>query len=187
MTVDQKIPVRSIFILANARLDYRRISHCRKTARDIFLHDFCFGSRRQARLRVGIDPLSMMIERNLQPAAFNVRHSVILIFLKQPRGQSRRRESRVSWRHAKKENFLAAGKNSMSENLGKNFAEPRAARENELRRRNRFAINAFHGVQMPSYLRRLNQSNPELHAQFDRILDNRRNSSTRQQYPALRL
>src|SRR5579863_3647932 len=148
MPVDQKISVGSIFVLADARLDHRRIAHCRKTAGNVFLNHFSLGRRRQARLRVGIDALSMMVERNLQPAAFDVRHSVILVFLKEPGRQSWRRESRVSRRHAKKENFLPAWKNAMPKNLGKNVAEPRPACENELPRRNRLAVAAFYAGQL---------------------------------------
>src|SRR5580692_4005261 len=149
MPVNQKVSVRRIFILAHTRLDYRSISHCRKTAGHIFPHHFRFRSRRQARLRVGIDALSMMIERNLQPAAFNVGHPVILIFLKKPCRQSWWRESLISSGHAEKENLLPARKDAVPKNFGENFAKPRAAGKNKLPRRNCLSVAAFYVVQTP--------------------------------------
>src|SRR5580704_369349 len=155
MPVDQKIAVRCIFVLADARLDHWRIPHGRKTAGHIFLNYFRFCRCRQARLRVGIDALAVMIERNFQPAAFNVRHPVILILLKKPRRQSRRSKSLISWGHAEEENFLPARKNSVPKNFGENFAEPRSTSEDKLPRRNRFAVAAFDVVQWTRSARRL--------------------------------
>src|ERR1700722_19553323 len=61
VSVDQKISVRGILVLADARLDHRRVSHRRKAAADVVPHYFRFRSRWQARLCVGIDALSMMV------------------------------------------------------------------------------------------------------------------------------
>src|SRR5271154_1653194 len=149
MAINQKIAIGSIFVLAHARLDNWCISQSRETRSHIFLHDFGLRGRRQTRLRIGIDALPMMIERNLQPAAFNVGHPVIFIFLKKPRRQGRRSESRVSRRHPQKEDFLATWENSLSKNLGKHFAEPGSASKNKLPGGNRFTIAAFHAAQMP--------------------------------------
>src|SRR5277367_5052407 len=187
MPVDQKIAVGSVFVLAHPRLHHRRISQSREAHAHIFLHDFGFRSRRQTRLRVGIDALSVMIERNLQPAALNVRHSVVLIFLKQPCWQGRWRESRVSRRHAKKEDFLPARENSLSKNLGKHFAEPGSASKYKLSGRNRFSVAASDARETPSSARRLNQRNPKLDSQLDSIFDDRSHRSPRHQYAALRL
>src|ERR1700684_2700508 len=83
MPVDQKIPARSIFILANARLDDRRVAQGRESPSHIRPHFFGSGFGDNPRLRVGIDARPVPIERNLESPRLDVRHSIRLVALKE--------------------------------------------------------------------------------------------------------
>jgi hypothetical protein len=73
-----------------------------------------------------------MVKSDLQPPAFDVRHSIDQVLLEQPGRKRWRRKSPIPSRYAKKENFLPRREDSRAENVWKNFPEPRTASEHEL-------------------------------------------------------
>src|SRR5580704_9582888 len=131
MPIDQKISARSIFVLANARLDDRRIAQRREPPRHVFSHLVCRGLADNARLRVWIDDRSVAVERNLESARLDIRHSVSFIILKHESWKRRRSKPRVAGRHSEKINLLPRRENPLAKHVGKKLAEPRAARKNK--------------------------------------------------------
>ncbi len=76
MLIDQEISVRSVFVLADARFDYRRIFERGETAGEEFARGGeGFGSG-DARLRVGIDGGAVAIVGDFEAAGFEVGHAV---------------------------------------------------------------------------------------------------------------
>src|SRR6266568_1001995 len=140
MPVDQKIPVRSIFVLANARFHNRRILQRRKSPRNILSNHLCHRHRNNPGLRIRINSLPMLVKRNLQPPSLDVRHSIDQVFLKQPCRHCRWRKPCIRRRSSEEEDFLPRGKDSRAENVRENFAKPRTARKNKLPGGNPFAL-----------------------------------------------
>src|SRR6266576_672184 len=106
MPVDQKIPVRSVFVLAHARFHNRRVAQGREAPCYIFSNHLRHRGRHHPRLRVRINSLAMLVKRNLQSPSLDVRHSINQVFLKQPRRQRRRRKSHIACRNTEEEHFL---------------------------------------------------------------------------------
>src|SRR5713101_3145095 len=136
MPVDQKIPVRGILILANARFNNRRILQCWEPPRHILLRHLRHRGRNDPRLRVRINALAMLVKRNLQSAPLDVRHSINQVFLKQPSRQRRTCKSHIACRNTEEKYFLPRRENPCAENVRENFAKPRATRKHELPRGN---------------------------------------------------
>ena len=92
MLIDQKISVRCVFVLADARFDHRCIVERREAAGQKFLRGGeRFGSG-DARLRVGIDLCAVAIVGHFEAAIFEVGHAVKFIAQDQPRGHGGRRK-----------------------------------------------------------------------------------------------
>src|ERR1700722_10773269 len=130
MPIDQKIAARSIFVLADARLDDRRIAQRRESPRHVLSHFFSGSFANNARLRVRIDDCSVLVERNLESARLDVRHPVSFVILKHERWKRRGSKPRVAGRHSEEINLLPRRENALAENIGKKFAKPRAAPKN---------------------------------------------------------
>src|SRR5215468_7722060 len=81
----------------------------------------------------------MRVQRNLQTAALNVRHSVAFIVLKKKGRQGRRRKSQITRRQSKIKNFLTSYKQSRPHNRWKKFRQPYPTRKNKLIRGNLLA------------------------------------------------
>src|SRR5260370_664564 len=124
MPVDQKLSVPSIFVLAYARLHNRRPAQPRKPLLHKTPRFFRAFRTRQTRLRVRINALAVPVHRDLQPPAFQIRHPVNLILLKQPRRQRLPRKSRIPRAHAQEKHFLPARENPSPQNLRKKFPQP---------------------------------------------------------------
>src|SRR5262245_4090151 len=132
MAIDQKIAVRGVLVLADARLDERRVFQMRKAAGEVLTHWRQPLGRHLPLAGLRIECRTVTVERDLEPAGLQIRDAVDLTAEVDPDGQQRRRESPVARRSAKKEYFLARRMNAVSEHVGKHFGEPRAARENEV-------------------------------------------------------
>src|SRR5271165_1287338 len=134
MTIDEKVPRRCVFVLANAGLHDRRVfqgreSPCHKTPSP--LRAF---SRDEPGLPIGIYPFTVSIAGKFQSARLDVRHAVGIFLLEQTAWQRGRGKSRVTRRCAKEENFLPGRENSRPQQLRKDLAEPWPTGEDELSR-----------------------------------------------------
>src|SRR5260370_21717390 len=88
----------------------------------------------------------MLVKRNLQSTAFDVRHSINQVFLKQPSRQRRRRKPHISRWNPKEKHFLSRREYPQPKNVWKNLSKPWPARKNKLPRRNAFATACFYFV-----------------------------------------
>src|SRR6516164_4972417 len=114
MAVDEEVPIRGVFVLANARLDNQRACQgreaaCDKTPRP--LHTFW---RDQAGLCIGVNALAMRVVGKFQAACLDLRHAVSLFLLEQPCWQSGSRKTRIARGRAEEEYFLAGGEDSLA-------------------------------------------------------------------------
>src|SRR5437879_4141 len=134
MTIDQKIPVRTVLILAHTRLHNWRVLQRRESPRHVLSRQLRHRRRNNPRLRVRINSLPVLVERNLQSSSFDVWHSINQVLLKQPSRQRRCRKPRISRRNPKEKYFLPRRKYPRSKNIRKNFPKPRPTRKNELPR-----------------------------------------------------
>src|SRR6267142_4611121 len=146
MPVNQKITIRTVFVLANTRLDDRRVFQYRKAPCHILSNDFRHLRRHDPRLRVRIYQPSMLVKRNLQSPSLDVRHSIHQLLLKQPGGQRRRRKPCIARRNAEEEHFLSRRKDSRAEKFWEYFSKPRATSKHELSRDDFLAIACCHFV-----------------------------------------
>src|SRR5882724_1487519 len=96
MPVNQKISARSVLILADASFHDRGILQGRESQRHVRSNPFPHHRRNNPGLRVWIDSPPMPVICNLQSPAFDVRHSVEEILLKQPGRQRRRSKPRIT-------------------------------------------------------------------------------------------
>src|SRR4029077_19271450 len=132
MAIDEEVPIRGVFVLANARLDNRRLCEgreaaCDKTPRP--LHPFWRG---QAGLCVGVHALAMCVAGKFQAACLDVRHAVGLFLLEQPCWQRGSRKTRIAGGCAEEEYFLPSGEDSLAKHSRNPLAEPRTTRKHEL-------------------------------------------------------
>ena len=143
MLINQKIAIGGVFVLADARFDDGGVFQGGKPAREKF---FCggdaFGSS-DARLRVGIDGGAVAIVGDFEAASFEIGHAVEFVAQDEPRGQCGRLEARVGGRDAEEENFLSRNEDAIANEVGEEFGEPRAARENEFRGGDIFAADGL--------------------------------------------
>src|SRR5260370_12824082 len=84
MLVNQKISIRSVFVLAHSCFHDRSILQGGEPPLHIGARPFPRHRCDDSRLRVRIDKVSMSVIRNLQSSAFNIWHSIEKILLKHP-------------------------------------------------------------------------------------------------------
>src|ERR1700730_3481230 len=140
VSVDQKIAIRSVFVLAHARLDDGRVCQGREAFCHVGAHALDGFNRHHTRLRIGVNALAVTVQCDLEAPRFKVRHAVHFVRLIQPSRKRPRGKLVVSRRHAKKEHLLAAGKYTRAKNFREYFSQPRATGKNKLSRRNSLAI-----------------------------------------------
>src|SRR5262245_38510896 len=119
MAVDKEIAVRRVFVLANPRLDERRVRQPRKAP----------GQKRARQLKrifsqvalggVRVNRLAVTIEPEFEAAIFQVGHAVSFGAEIDPGRRQRRGEARVARRDTEKIHLLASRANSISEQRGK--------------------------------------------------------------------
>src|ERR1700730_11638070 len=114
MTIDQKVTVPGIFILANARLDERRIFESGNPSRQQLTHFGEPGARRYSIATVGIKGRSMTIDGYLSASVFEIGKAVRFVFEVDPNRQSGDRKLLPVKIGIKVENFLACGVNSIA-------------------------------------------------------------------------
>src|SRR5205814_5062258 len=102
-------------------------SHC-AVLTDYFYILLCYDSIIFANIKMR----NLLIKRNFQHAALQVRHSVTLVVFDQPGWQCGRRKSVIAGRNAKIKDGLPRYKNALSQNVRENFSQPSAARKHEL-------------------------------------------------------
>src|SRR6266404_8857996 len=119
MPIDQKIATRSVFILADPRLHNRSICQGGESVRNVPPNLTYFRWRHHSRLPVRIDPLAVFVQRDLQPAALQVRHSITFVIFDQPGRQSWSRKSRVSARNPEIKHALPRRENSIPQDFRK--------------------------------------------------------------------
>ena len=114
MPVDQKIAVRGIFILADARFDQRRIGEGGETLAQhragfaqSLLRDFAIAG-------FGIELRTMGIERDFESAAVERGDRIDAFTKRDPR-----RQTFISGRRAEEKNFLARGADAAAQDFGK--------------------------------------------------------------------
>src|SRR5205814_594909 len=129
MPIDQKVTAGSILVLADPRFNNRRLGKSREAARDVLPDLVHFLRRHNPRLRVRINARAVLVERDFQPAALQVWHSVTLVVFDQPGGQCWRRKSVVSGRNAKIKDALPGRENFIAQSLRKKLRKPRSARK----------------------------------------------------------
>src|SRR5690348_735379 len=185
--VNEKIPARSIFVLAHARLHNRRSAQGRESPRHIFVHGFGHLRRNDSRLGVGIHLFTVLVERNLQSTTLDVRHPVDQVFLKQPRRQRWRSKSRFAGRYAEKENFLPRGKNSSAEHIRENLPQPRPTCKDELSRGDTLSLVRSHVLHGPCFSWVYSLPAAILHAKPSRIFHHGRHGPPGHQHPTKRL
>src|SRR3984893_5666738 len=148
VSVDQKIAIRSVFVLAHARLDDGRVCQSREAFCHVGAHALDGFRRNHARLRIGVNALAVTVECDLEATRFKVRHAVHFVRLNQPSRKRPRGKLVVSRRHAKKEHLLAAGEYTRAKNFRKYFSQPRATGKNKLSRRNSLAVARGNSIQL---------------------------------------
>src|SRR6266436_3020290 len=187
MPVDQKIPVRTVFVLAHTRFDNRRILQCRESPRHVLSHHLRHLRRNNPRLRVRINSLPMLVKGNLQSSSFDVRHSINQVFLKQPSRQRRCRKPRIARGNPKEKHFLSRREYPRLKNVRKNFSKPRPARKNKIPRRDFFAATCFYFVNAAGSRWPEDLSAAIPRSQPNRIFRHGSHRPPRQQHAAIRL
>src|SRR6266436_7838241 len=153
MPVNQKISARSVLILADSCFHDRGILQGRESQRHIRSNPFPHHRVNYPGLHVWIDAIAMPVIRNLQSSAFNVRHSVEEILLKQPGWQRRRSKPRIARGYPKEKNFLPRREDPRAQNFRKHFAKPCAASKHEFARHYAFALACHHRFLPPGSCR----------------------------------
>ena len=93
----------------------------------------------EAKLRVGIDGGAVAIVGDFEAAGFEVGHAVEFVAKDEPSGEGGGLKARVAERNAEEENFLEGVEDTIGEEVGEKFWEPRATGEDEFRGGNIFA------------------------------------------------
>ena len=106
VTVDQKIAVRGVLVLADARLDERRVRERRDSLGQKAAHLFERLRGRHALRRVGVELRAVAVERDLDAAAFQIGQAVNFRAPVDPRGQRGGPEARVARRRAEEVDLL---------------------------------------------------------------------------------
>ena len=187
MPVDQKIAVGSIFVLAHARLDHRRISQSRETACPHISARFpppqpsasAIACRDRRALR---DDRAQFSARGPRCPAFRNTHPPEKATSAKPAAQI----ARLPAARQKRKLPAGLGKFSVRESREK-LCRATTRKQKQTAPPKSFRRCCTSRSQTPSSPRLLNQSNPKLHALLDGILDHRRNRSPRQKHAALRL
>src|ERR1700752_130569 len=124
MSVDQKVTVRCVLVLAHTRFGDGRIFQRRKAARQALTSLSQSFETSNALARIRIDWWSMTVDGNLHAAAVDLRQAISFIFEIDPGWQVRRPETRVTSGRAKIKYFLPRWLNAGADHLGKKFRQP---------------------------------------------------------------
>src|ERR1041385_6308241 len=106
MPIDQKIAVRRVLVLANAALHHRRIGQARHALSQILARGLQSTNGKHPLTTIGIELLSMRIDRELEPTPVEIRHCIDQVVEIDPRRHHAAIETVISRRHTKKDYFL---------------------------------------------------------------------------------
>src|SRR5690349_10793888 len=132
MAVDQKIAIRSIFILADTRLCHRRIRQPRHSLRQILTHRLQSTGSNNPLATIRIKLFPMRIDRELEPTPFDIGHRINKIVEIDPRRHHARIETVVSRRHTEKDHFLPRYMNQLTKQIRKQLRQPWSTRKYKL-------------------------------------------------------
>src|SRR6185295_19344948 len=121
MSVDEQIAVGAVFVLADARLDYRAALQRRETSLHVVAH---FRQRTGGELPIAdirIDRRSVLIVRNLEAAAFKIREPVVDVAVVEirPTGQLPGREALIARPRREEKHLLSGRKDARAQKLRK--------------------------------------------------------------------
>src|SRR5689334_8714300 len=130
MTVDQKVAVGSVLVLADACFDDRRVLQIRQSQSKQTAYFFQSLSGRNSIAAVWIERRAMPIDCDLDAASIDVGQAISFAFEIDPGWHRRRLESIVAGGRSKIENFLPRWLNAICEQAGKHFRQPWTTSEN---------------------------------------------------------
>ena len=187
MTIDQEIAIRSVFVLAHARVDQRRVTQSRQSGCQSlpYFGQTCF--RHDPIAFVRIEWRAVTINGDLDSTPVHIRQAVDLFLEIDPRRHQRRSESFIAWGGAKVEDFLSGWIDATTENVSKYFREPRAASKNKFTGRDSPIVRRCDRVQPACAARRLYTLQQIFDAIIDRSADDCLHRPTRHQHAAVRL
>src|SRR5205807_10305598 len=129
MAIDQKVAVRSVFVLTDAAFDDRCVLHSRQSQSKQASH-FCQSlCGRNSIAVVSIERRAMSIDRDLDAASIDVGQAVSFRFEIDPGWHRRRSKSIVANGTFKIENFLTRWMNAPRQQIGKHLRQPWPAGE----------------------------------------------------------
>ncbi len=131
MAIDQEVAGGRVLVLAHAALDDWRVSKRRESAREPGAGDADAVLVEHAIGRVGIDVRAMLIDADLEAAAFEVGDAIDAGGKIYPRWCVRRPEPIVARGRAEVDHDLASGPDHPAEQIGKHCWQPGAAGEDE--------------------------------------------------------
>src|SRR5579859_5448714 len=110
MTVDQEIAVRSVFVLADARFDDRRVAQGGEATAQIIAHE-AESFAGNALDAIGINRRAVTVAGDFHAAVFEIGHAVNLLSHIEPRGEISSGVTFVSRRRPEEINFLTRREN----------------------------------------------------------------------------
>ena len=109
MTIDQKISIGGVFILADPRFNERRLLQIGETMNQITAHFIQYVFRYFTFFVVRIERRTMAIESDFDPSILEVGETINFASEIDPNGHLRRAESGVAGRSPEEKDFLACG------------------------------------------------------------------------------
>src|SRR5215831_9854582 len=132
MAIYQKIAVRGVFVLADARFEDWCVLHRGHAARQILARQNQTLTARQPLARVRIKRFAVTINCAFDSPAIDVRQPIGLVFKVNPGRHRRRPKLMVTSRRAEIKDFLTCWSNSLGEQIGKQFWQPGPAGKDKI-------------------------------------------------------